>query len=64
MDKDPQEVFNVGDIVSTTVFPRTGIVGTKVFDQCRGEFVYSIKAGALTLVNVLGKEIIKGDLNA
>lgn len=63
MNKDSEEVFYVGDTVNLSCFHKTGVIQTKVFDQCKEEFVYSIKAGSLTLVNVSGKEIIKGDSN-
>lgn len=63
MEKSLEKIYNVGDVVSTTVFHKIGTIETKVFDQCKEEFVYSIKAGSLTLVNVSGKEIIKGDSN-
>jgi hypothetical protein len=45
-------------------FHKTGVIQTKMFDQCKGEFVYGVKAGSLMLCNVSSKEIIKGDSNA
>lgn len=62
MFKETIPIYNVGDTVSTTVFHKTGTIDSKVFDICRNEFVYSIKAGALTLCNVSYREILKKEL--